>query len=70
MAYRPYPNAARARNQVERSQQRPRVWKVGDAVGPRDFGISPAAPNLLADAMKRDLSGWAETVDEYRLTTR
>lgn len=31
-----------------------REWSPGDEIGPRDFGITPAAPNPLADAMRRD----------------
>ncbi len=37
-----------------------REWRPGDTVGPQDFGIAPAAPNPLADAMRKDASRTAE----------
>lgn len=39
---------------------RVREWKPGDTVGPLDFGITPAAPNPLSEAMRRNLAHTAE----------
>lgn len=41
-------------------QPRKREWKPGDTIGPQDFGITPAAPNPIGDAIQRDLARRAE----------
>lgn len=45
-------------------QPRKREWKPGDTIGPQDFGVTPAAPNPLGDAMKRDLARRAEEMQD------
>jgi hypothetical protein len=37
-----------------------REWKPGETIGPQDFGTTPAGPNPIGDAMKRDLARRAD----------